>query len=90
MATMLENLATNLGIAVKEISKCPHPDKKRYRTEHMARLWARRRGLNFYKCRCGLYHLTSYGLEPTCPICGTEIDKYHSCGCYEDLMYGRD
>ena len=26
--------------------------------------------------------------EPCCPICGTEIDDYLSCGCYEDLHYG--
>jgi hypothetical protein len=25
-----------------------------------------------------------------CPLCGTEFDEWCDCGCYSDLMYGRD
>lgn len=50
-----------LGAIVDNLAVCPHPDKKRYKSVHAARLWAGRRGLNYYKCVCGVYHLTSYG-----------------------------
>lgn len=85
---MTDKLAAGLVNLASILGKCPHPDKKRYHTERMAKKWAGHRGLNYYKCICGLYHLTSYGIEPTCPICGAPIDEYTSCGCYEDLHYG--
>lgn len=31
--------------------------------------------------------------EPTCPICGAEIDMEGwepGCGCFEDIHYGKD
>ena len=26
----------------------------------------------------------------TCPFCGAEIDEWCDCGCYADIMYGKD
>lgn len=25
-----------------------------------------------------------------CPVCGAECDDYQSCGCYEEIHYGKD
>lgn len=75
-----------------DLSICPHPEKKRYKTERQAEIWAERRGLNYYLCRCGLYHLTSRGIKPYCPLCGADLDEDGwgpDCGCFADIHYGK-
>ncbi len=50
----------NLERCAEFISACPHPKKVEFRSAAKARKRARQlRGMDFYKCVCGAWHLTS-------------------------------
>lgn len=50
----------NLERAADFVSACPHPRKVEFRSQAKARKRARQlRGMDFYKCVCGSWHLTS-------------------------------
>ena len=73
------------------ISECPHPTKKRFKTEAAAQRRADTLGLEIYECVCGMWHMTGQCTrEPSCPICGAPIDEYTDCGCYAEIMWGGD
>ncbi len=78
--------------AVTFLSACPHPDKKVFGSMSAAQRRAEQiGGLKAYRCVCGKFHMTTdvdNPREPECPICGTPIDEYTSCGCFEDLHWG--
>lgn len=38
---------------------CPTPEKKGYATREAAVFFARADGLRAYRCRCGVFHLSS-------------------------------
>lgn len=71
-----------------DVSACPHPGKKRFKTQSYAEQRAFVLNMNAYLCVCGCWHLTSQNRQDECPICGCPLDEYTSCGCYEDLMFG--
>jgi hypothetical protein len=49
----------NLERCADFLSACPQPKKVEFRSASKARKRARRLGMNFYKCVCGSWHLTS-------------------------------
>ena len=76
--------------SVDFLSECPHPNKVVFRSAAKARKRARELHMDWYKCVCGSWHLTTPpDYEPPCPVCGAPINEYESCGCYEELHYGR-
>lgn len=75
---------------VAALSVCPHPKKRKYKTPAKARKYARLYHMDWYECVCGKYHLTSKVHHDNCPLCGLPDDEYQSCGCFEEIHYGRD
>lgn len=74
------------------VAACPHPTKVKFDSQAAADRAASRRvrtDFKSYECVCGKWHLTTSMGEPECPICGAPIDEYTSCGCFEDIHYGR-
>ena len=88
------SLVAGLQQIRREISECPHPTKVVFTTRKKARRRAKQLGMTEYRCVCGNYHLSSQVgadvYEPCCPICGAPFDEYWSCGCYEEIHYGKD
>ena len=75
---------------LQNLAECPHPGKVSFGSEATARSRAEDLDFGYYKCACGAWHLTSQWSVNDCPICGAPLDEYTSCGCYEELHYGRD
>ena len=72
------------------LSVCPHPGKVKFKSKAKARKRARQLSMKYYECVCGKWHLTSTVHHTDCPICGMPDDEWQSCGCHEDILYGRD
>jgi hypothetical protein len=92
MKTLADNLTANLKRLGTTLADCPCPNKLRFSDQRSAQVKAQRvGGMAIYKCRCGDWHMTTdVDYEALCPICGTLDDEYLSCGCFEDIHYGRD
>ena len=93
----VDKLYDDLKRMNKPLTVCPHPEKRRFDTregaERRARyLWQTYAAMmDTYKCACGKFHLTSVPSQSSCPLCGAEIDEFgHTCGCYNDIHYGKD
>ena len=52
-------LQANLERCAAFLSACPCPKKVEFRSPAKARKRARQLGMNYYKCVCGSWHLTS-------------------------------
>lgn len=54
-----ENKRKQVKVDAKKV--CPHPEKLQFRREIKIKKYADSIGLKYYKCECGLWHLTSQG-----------------------------
>lgn len=65
------------------LSDCPNPQKKVFDSADGARYAALDiGGMNYYKCVCGKWHLTT---RVECPFC---LDDPRECGCVNEIHFG--
>ena len=57
-AAPLSDLQKDLIRCAQFLSACPHPKKVEFRSQAKARKRARQLHMNFYRCVCGVWHLT--------------------------------